>query len=300
MMVINLVTLLLALPYVVNSQMTKGNHENEQLGKLSNASRQAVTRQYYWANGQIAIQNEFPFAATLSWPLQYSPENYEVSTYNPFCGGSIITKFHILTSAQCVDIILKRGYRVNSMVAIIGAFDRRIRTKGEFHIPVRRLDPNPFYFGPPHFINDIALVTLATGIQFHRSVLAICLPKPNYNIDYKTVTAVGWERWKHGSSPFQKKLITSVMSLEVCQVYGPVTTGQLCTYTRAGDFCEEESGGAIVSIKKNMHVLAGVQSGVSCDRRKPVVSTAVDGYVAWLTKVIVETQPLGLPDLCII
>ncbi|KAF6215233.1 hypothetical protein GE061_009985 [Apolygus lucorum] len=286
MTVINLVTLLLALPFVVNSKTAKGHFLHEYLSKYRNATRQVIAPQYYWANGQIAIRNEFPFAATLGWPLQYSPGNFEVLTYNPFCGGSLITNFHILTSAQCVDAIYKQGYRENSIIAILGSYDRRIRMVDELRIPVKRLDPNPFYFGPPHLINDIALVTLSTGIASRPGVKPVCLPKPNYKAENKLVIQVGWETWVQKASPYQRKLITSSLSLISCQKYGPFTTGQLCTYSFVGDFCKGESGGGAVVIEKKMHVLAGVQSMVSCDKIRPIVNTAVHSYVEWIKRVV--------------
>uniref|UniRef100_A0A0A9WBZ1 Serine protease 45 n=1 Tax=Lygus hesperus TaxID=30085 RepID=A0A0A9WBZ1_LYGHE len=63
----------------------------------------------------------------------------------------------------------------------------------ELRIPVLRIDPHPFYIGHPDFLNDIALVTLSTGIHYHDGVKPICLPHPTFITANQTVTQIGYQ-----------------------------------------------------------------------------------------------------------
>nr|AHY81250.1 trypsin precursor [Lygus lineolaris] len=297
MIICNLLTLAIVLPFVTNMKAPNIHHEHKRIGKYLQSSRQFFPM--YSPDGILATRGEFPFTAILGWPILYGSTG-DVFTYRSFCGGSIITKFHILTSAQCFSFYHKKGYKENTMVAVLGAFDRRYRMPEELRIPVLRIDPHPFYMGHPDFLNDIALVTLSTGIRYGDGVKPICLPHPTSIAANKTVTQIGYQNPEIAANAFlPRKLVTLALSVPSCQQYWRVTTGQLCTYSQTAAFCREESGGPVVAIKDGFFVLVGVQSVISCDKNKPIVNTAVPGYIKWISKVINATKPEALSDLCI-
>lgn len=108
-------------------------------------------------NGTDAIRGQFP-------------HNVELSARGSnffFCGGSIITNWHILSAAHCV---LKYISRPTDLLAY---FDAKILDDMAFHTEMKEVVPHPEY---SKFQNDISILRTAKEIEFTEFVHAIALP----------------------------------------------------------------------------------------------------------------------------
>lgn len=112
--------------------------------------------------GQDAERAKFPYFASLT-----RNENFE-----HFCGGSIISHWHILTAAHCVE---EYKNRLHSIKIVLGV----TRIGDNFKVAqVEKISVHP-KFGVEFFINDIALLKTVNEIKFSERIQPIQLAQSN-------------------------------------------------------------------------------------------------------------------------
>ena len=219
-------------------------------------------------NGKIV--HGHPWMARLSKTIQAK------STY---CGGTIISKRHILTAAHCMVICKRRkkctpGYvscKIGGIVckhrglewAVLGDHDRRTWNEGEIYAKIKYFTVHPKMNQPlapdGSFEYDFAVVGLRKCIDFTSNIQPICLPN-NTTATYegKNVTVIGWghQRYredKHelaGKHPHILKYITiKVFSNAWCKKqsssFNPsylMCAGDPIKWEK--DACQDDSGGS--------------------------------------------------------
>ena len=246
-----------------------------------------------------AYYGEFPWQAHIE---AYKPES---RTYGHQCGGIIITRWHVLTAAHCVDHV-----SLSSMQVRVGDLQLG-RTEGAEQVygVANFLIHNEFGQGT-NYANDIALLYLnvrhGVGIEFGRFVQPACLPEADTKYEPDTVCEVsGWGKTSDGAPVSETLRGASVplVSDEFCTApevhQDRFLSGRMfCAgLVRGGpDSCGGDSGGPLVcrDPTTNRFVTYGIVSSgdpKGCGKL-PGLYTKVSGFVSWL----LERLELDLGD----
>ena len=125
--------------------------------------------------GQETDINEYPWHVGL----------VNINGYNPFCGGSLISPRHVLTSAYCIQDITSPS----SVEIILGehSIDDEVVTRAS----VDSILIDPLFNSQLQY--DFAILTLTQEATFSSQVSPICLPA-DLSKDYsgQVATATGW------------------------------------------------------------------------------------------------------------
>ncbi|KAM4780654.1 transmembrane protease serine 11B-like protein isoform 2-T2 [Cyanocitta cristata] len=225
--------------------------------------------------GQSAREGEWPWQASIQLDGSHR------------CGASIISNTWLVTAAHCF-----RGVRdPRRWTASFGILLRPPKQK-KF---VRRIIVHEGYsdllLDHEH---DVAVVELASAIEFTSDVHSVCLPEASHIFpDNTSCFVTGWGALENdGYSVNQlRQAEVRIISTEVCnwsQVYGgAITPGMLCAGYLEGqvDACQGDSGGPLVHANsRGIWYLVGIVSwGDECGKQnKPGVYTRVTYYRNWI------------------
>uniref|UniRef100_A0A8C5TY36 TM11E protease n=1 Tax=Malurus cyaneus samueli TaxID=2593467 RepID=A0A8C5TY36_9PASS len=225
--------------------------------------------------GQRAREGEWPWQASIQLDGTHR------------CGASIISNTWLVTAAHCF-----RGVRdPRRWTASFGILLRPPKQK-KF---VRRIIVHERYsdllLDHEH---DVAVVELASAIEFTSDVHSVCLPEATHIFpDNISCFVTGWGALENdGYSVNQlRQAEVRIISTEICnrrQVYGgAITPGMLCAGYLEGqvDACQGDSGGPLVHANsRGIWYLVGIVSwGDECGKRnKPGVYTRVTYYRNWI------------------
>uniref|UniRef100_A0A8C9FB09 Peptidase S1 domain-containing protein n=1 Tax=Pavo cristatus TaxID=9049 RepID=A0A8C9FB09_PAVCR len=226
-------------------------------------------------DGQRARDGEWPWQAS----IQFDGTHY--------CGASVISNTWLVTAAHYNEV---RLFSVLFGILLRPPKQRRY---------VRRIIIHEKYNSFIHDHEyDIALVELASPIEFTSDVHSVCLPEASYILrDNTSCFVTGWGALKNdGECLFTpcglRQAEVKIISTAVCnrpQVYaGVITPGMLCAGYLEGrvDACQGDSGGPLVSANsRGIWYLVGIVSwGDECGKAdKPGVYTRVTFYRDWIT-----------------
>ncbi|XP_065592859.1 transmembrane protease serine 11E [Cyrtonyx montezumae] len=226
-------------------------------------------------DGQRAQDGEWPWQAS----IQLDGTHY--------CGASVISNTWLVTAAHC----FKAGRDPRRWTASFGILLRPPKQKKY----VRRIIIHEKYNGlVPDHEYDIAVVELASPIEFTSDVHSVCLPEASYVFrDNISCFVTGWGALKNdGPSVNQlRQAEVRIISTAICnrpRVYaGAITPGMLCAGYLEGqvDACQGDSGGPLVNANsRGIWYLVGIVSwGDECGKPdKPGVYTRVTFYRDWI------------------
>ncbi|XP_067621340.1 proclotting enzyme isoform X2 [Eurosta solidaginis] len=234
--------------------------------------------------GTNASPNEFPWIAVL------------FKSGKQFCGGSVITKNHILTAAHCVSRMT--SWDVAAMTAHLGDYD--IRTNYEVQHVTRRIKRlvrhKGFNFSTLH--NDIAILTLNEAIKFSYEIQPICLPSASSqetrSYSGKVAVVAGWGSLReNGPQPsiLQKVQIPIWANHDCARKYGRAAPGgiiesMVCAGQASKDSCSGDSGGPLIVNENGRYTQVGIVSwGIGCGKGEyPGVYTRVTSLLPWIYK----------------
>uniref|UniRef100_A0A8C6QK67 Serine protease 44 n=1 Tax=Nannospalax galili TaxID=1026970 RepID=A0A8C6QK67_NANGA len=224
-------------------------------------------------------------AAAKKWPWQVS---LQVKSQH-VCGGSLIGQRWVMTAAHCV-------YGHLEYTVVLGAIN--LVSGFPVRIPVKDIIVHQDYSVWGAILHDIALVLLATPVDFSANIQPVCLPGKAFHVPTGTRCWVtGWGKTaEQGISSISKlrEVQLNVIHLEKCnqllkenlgQIFNLLTDGIVCGYDKnGGDACQGDSGGPMVCEFNKTWVQVGIVSwGIGCGRAGiPGVYTDVSYYKDWI------------------
>uniref|UniRef100_A0A8C9SQ69 Vitamin K-dependent protein C n=1 Tax=Scleropages formosus TaxID=113540 RepID=A0A8C9SQ69_SCLFO len=210
---------------------------------------------------------------------------------NLHCGGALIAESWVLTAAHCLERSTKVSVR-------LGDYERFKAECTEVTVSVSEAVIHPDY-DTVTVDNDIALLHLASPVQFSTFIVPVCLPSRRLaeQVLHRngTMTVVtGW-----GKEDENKKYFSSALNF----IKVPLVERGLCSQVMlnnisenvlcAGwlgtrhDACEGDSGGPMVTRYRGTWFLIGLVSwGEGCGHPEKLgIYTKVSNYLEWIRSV---------------
>jgi len=216
-------------------------------GKFNGQEGCGVTETNRIVGGNNTNPLEFPWMVGLSFNATW------------FCGGTLVSKKHILTAAHCTY----EAVECKIFVGIHNLYE--ITTNHTYASNVFYEHP---YYNPKEIKNDVALVELPDEIEFTDTMRPICLPllgEENADLDGFKMVATGWGKTNDGSkiSPELNKLNVTVVENKKCkESYGDIIKEtNICAIGMEGQgTCQGDSGSALQHQEKGPWVQEGIVS----------------------------------------
>ncbi|XP_068186334.1 transmembrane protease serine 3 [Antennarius striatus] len=224
--------------------------------------------------GNISKPGQFPWQVSLHFGSEH------------LCGGSIVTSRWILTAAHCVF-----GFADPSMwVVHAGLTDQPVNAAQA--LEVEQIVHHARY-RPKGLDYDVALMKLATPLEFNGFVEPICLP--NYGEEFQEGTRCWISGWgatedEGETSVVLRSAVVPLLSTKTCnqpEVYnGYISSWMICAGFLEGgtDSCQGDSGGPLACEDSSVWKLVGATSwGIGCAvRNKPGVYTRITQSLSWV------------------
>nr|XP_008251911.3 coagulation factor X isoform X1 [Oryctolagus cuniculus] len=205
-----------------------------------------------------------------------------------FCGGTILSEYHVLTAAHCLHQAKRFKVRVGDRDT---EHEEGNEETHEVEVVVKH---NRFVKETYDF--DIAVLRLKTPITFRRNVAPACLPQKDWAestlMTQKTGIVSGF-----GRTHEMGRLSTTLKMLEVpyvdrnsCKLSSSftITQNMFCAGydARPEDACQGDSGGPHVTRFRDTYFVTGIVSwGEGCARKgKFGVYTKVSNFLKWIEK----------------
>ncbi|KAL7286776.1 hypothetical protein TKK_0018921 [Trichogramma kaykai] len=217
----------------------------------------------------------------VDYPYQVSLRKYG----EHYCGGSIISKRHILTAAHCISGLAQYPY--NDITVFTGT-SQSYGYSGQSHRVVNTW-VHPYFRGDQDsaFAYDIGIMMLADEIQFNAYQQPIQLPTRDVRYG-EIATTTGWGIQHYPSndvSPILKRAYMATLPASECNSALPeVRNIQVCALNKYGvGVCSGDSGGPLVVDGQVFGITSWV---VPCARGVPDVYTKVYSFVDWIRNVV--------------
>ncbi|KAF5306846.1 hypothetical protein FQA39_LY00076 [Lamprigera yunnana] len=297
-----LAALLIFVPVIAISTSTEVICTHEALPKLEDCGLNPISDRII--GGSTTDLDEFPWVTALEYTNKYTGQA------SILCGGSLITKRHIITAGHCISTphyelttALLGDWNISTDPDCISFLGFKICNREVQKIKIASVVHHPDY-NDDTLWNDIGVLFLAHDAEITNFVKPICLPSPKFQGFSlpTTLVAVGWGVTENGtSSDVKLKVALPLKTNKECETALQVKMNdhQLCVGGEVGkDTCGGDSGGPLMNyyideISGDSHwFLVGVVS-FGCTIKSEVILTETfcGQYGAYEDKEL-KTEPI--------
>lgn len=274
----------------LNTELSKPINSNSQQQQSSeskyplNERNCGLVHETRIVGGEEANPDDFLWMAAI---IKSKPKDGDA---RPFCGGSLITRRHILTAAHCLENLAPRDVLVR-----LGSYDFDDSTasslSADFAIDQFRV---PAQYSKKTHAADIAIMRLKTPLSLQDNYKTVCMPIPrrSYVGALGTVTGYGSQSQTfRRAAPKLRQVTVPIWENRKCSVVYKknLTESFLCAgYEEGGkDACQGDSGGPLMTDGPNerMMIVGVVSHGIGCGSPGyPGVYTRTTTYLDWIEK----------------
>ncbi|MFZ5912455.1 MAG: serine protease [Chloroflexota bacterium] len=256
--------------------------------------------------GGVATPGEWPWQVALVDGATTGPNYW----YSQFCGGSLVDRYWVVTSASCVTTASGGTMSPADVDVVAGIYDLLNPVAGYQQRNVVQIIRHP-NFDTESSDFDIAMLRLEQPVTLGgagetATAVAPLVPASIGDLSGTNAWATGWGNTE--STPLfptdlyevQVPVIANAVCDDADHYDGQITNNMLCAGLDAGgkDFCEGDSGGPLVVQDGGVWKLAGVASwGEGCaEPDRPGVYTRVSLFVDWINSKI-GLPGISMPDI---
>ncbi|XP_077185681.1 uncharacterized protein LOC143833580 [Paroedura picta] len=216
-----------------------------------------------------AEPGEFPWVVSLTLSMQ------------PFCAGSILNPWWILTTANCANLIKNSEALVLVQAGLVDI------SEGAGFVPVRQALTYPGALANKD-LHNLGLLQLQRPLKFGHHVAPVCISDTAHVMeDFQNCWLPSWTVLQGGPARLMRRPLT-VLSMSTCSPMEKTSVDIFCIQAQKGQegICKGDLGSPLICLdpKGGNWVQLGVLSSFDEACSRPYIFNSLWRYLPWLEK----------------